>query len=83
MYLTADRKTVMPAMVLIRQMGYHMTIDHTKPSFSAEKDGNTFEGEDPIVVLGLIKLFEVRGKKWAATEEEMKVILKDMLLSGE
>ncbi len=83
MYLTANRDTVMPAMVLILQMGYHMTIDHTKPSFSAEKDGNTFEAEDPVVVLGLIKLFEMRGENWAATAAEMEEIVKEMLLSGE
>jgi len=82
MYLTADRDTVIPAMALIRQLGYHMTIDHTKPSFRADKDGNVFEGEDPVVVLGLIKLFEMRGENWAATDQELETIVRDMLLNG-
>ena len=37
----------------------------------ATKGDNEFVGEDPITLLGLIKLAEVRGEDWHASDSEI------------
>ncbi len=78
MHLVAAGNTVVPAILLIRQMGYTVTIDSSKGGCLAEKDGNSFEAEDPVMVLGLIKLFEIKGENWMASDEEIEKVLREI-----
>jgi hypothetical protein len=78
MRLLAAGNTVIPAILLIRQMGYSLAIDKEKGRCLAEKDGDSFEAEDPVMVLGLIKMFEIKGKNWKASDAEIEEILKEI-----
>ena len=77
MHLEAAGNTVVPAILLIRQMGYTFTFDKEKSHCLAEKDGISFGAEDPVMVLGLIKLFEMKGENWRASDDEIEKVLKE------
>lgn len=78
MYLVAAGNTVVPTILLIRQLGYSLTIDKQKGLFRAGNGGNSFEAEDPLMVLGLIKLIEMKGDNWKASDKEIEDILKEI-----
>ena len=78
MHLIAAGNTVVPAILLIRKMGYTFSANNEKGSCQAEKDGNVFGGDDPVIVLGLIKLFEMKGENWMASDEEIEEVLKEI-----
>jgi hypothetical protein len=78
MKLDAGGNTVVPAILLIRQLGYTFTYDKQKGYCFASKDGNVFGAEDPLLVLGLIKLYEMKGENWMATDEEIDEVLKEI-----
>ena len=68
-----------PAVMTMRAKGYRVTNlwrdggEH----FAAEKDGNRFEAADPIAVLGLIAMHELRGDDWTPTDEEVDEFMRD------
>jgi hypothetical protein len=78
MKLDASGNTVVPAILLIRQMGYTFTWDKKKGYCHASKNGDTFGAEDPLFILGLIKLFEMKGENWKATDGEIEEIMKEI-----
>jgi hypothetical protein len=41
----------------------------------AEREGSKFIAEDPLVLLGLIKVHESRGDKWYPSEAEVQALL--------
>jgi hypothetical protein len=78
MRLLAAGNTMIPAILLIRELGYILTVNQEKNEFYAEKDGNSFEADDPVMLLGLIKLYEVKGENWRASDEEIERVLKEI-----
>jgi hypothetical protein len=78
MYLTATGNTVVPAILLIRQMGYSLMVNKEKGYCFAEKNGNSFRADDPVMVLGLIKLYKMKGEHWNASDEEIETVLKEI-----
>ncbi len=78
MHLESAGNTVIPAILVIRQMGYTFTYDKENSHCLASKDGNTFGAEDALSVLGLIKLFEMKGENWRASNDEIDKILKEI-----
>lgn len=78
MHLEAAGNTVIPAILLIRHMGYTFAYDKEKAHCLASKDGNSFGAEDPLMVLGLIKLFEMKGENWKAPDDEIDEVLKEI-----
>jgi hypothetical protein len=77
-HLVAAGNTVVTAILLIRQMGYNVLVDKEKGRCSAEKDGNSFIADDPVMVLGLIKLFEMKGENWRASDDEIEEVMKEL-----
>ncbi len=78
MQLIAAGNTVIPAILLIRQMGYTLKINKGKSYCIAKKDDNSFSGEDPLIILGLIKLYEMKGENWMASDNEIEKVLKEI-----
>ncbi len=78
MKLYAGGNTVVPAILLIRQLGYAFTYDKKKGYCFASKDGNVFGAEDPLFVLGLIKLYEMKAENWMASDKEIDEVLKEI-----
>ncbi len=78
MHLEAAGNTVIPAILLIRQMGYTFTYDKEKGHCLALKDEHSFGADDPLMVLGLIKLFEMKGENWMASDNDINEVLKEI-----
>jgi hypothetical protein len=74
MRLTSAGNVIIPAIKTIGELGYKFRIDNVENLCIAEKDGNTFIAEDPIAVLGLIKMYEVKGNQWQVSDEEITAL---------
>jgi hypothetical protein len=74
MRLASAGNVIIPAIKTIGELGYKYSIEKEGDLCSAEKDGNTFVAEDPIAVLGLIKMYEVQGNQWQVSDEEIATI---------
>jgi hypothetical protein len=64
-----------PAYLTIRDRGYEVTsttdYDHTE-TWIAESDQARFVAENPLSLLGLIAVFEARGKNWLANDDQIE-----------
>ena len=80
MKLAAAGNTEVPAYLAVKEMGYTITVkdlSNKEKLWSAAKDGDEFLGGDPLEILALIKLYEVRGESWQANDSEIDKFLQD------
>ncbi|QDT36320.1 hypothetical protein [Stratiformator vulcanicus] len=69
---TAGNTTV-PACLAIRQLGYDLKFPSGDTCLcEAEGPLGRFIAEDPVTLLGLIKLRETRGEDWMASDAEIE-----------
>ena len=66
-HLSQAGNTVVPAILALRHLGFQVTMEGT--TAVARLGGATFRAEDPVAVLGLVKLAETR-RPWSATDAE-------------
>lgn len=66
--------TVAPAILALRSLGYDVRQDGDV--FSATAGSSRFVAEDPVAVLGLVKLAEAR-RPWRATDSEIDDVLAE------
>lgn len=60
--------TVVPAILVLRSLGYK--VEQTGTNVTATGGSARFSAEDPVAVLGLVKLAEMR-RPWRATDSEI------------
>jgi hypothetical protein len=60
--------TVVPAILALEKLGF--AVEHHDDGFAATARGSRFVAEDPVALLGLIKLVETR-RPWRATDAEI------------
>ncbi len=80
MLLFAAGNTVAPAIQTLKSLGYKVTLSDGLQLLTAEKGGNSFVADDPVTVLGLIKMHEVRGADWQVPDEELEAIRQEFRL---
>ncbi|MGS5088010.1 hypothetical protein ACVC7V_16115 [Hydrogenophaga sp. A37] len=69
----ASAGNVLPAaLATLRQLGYVVTLMNNGRLCKAENGTQTLVAEDPLLLLGLVKLQEARGNEWAPTETEVE-----------
>lgn len=66
--------TVIPAILALRALG--LTVEQVGDDFVARLGRATFRADDPVGVLGLVKLAEVRHP-WSATDAEIDTVLSE------
>lgn len=72
----ASAGNVMPAaFAALRALGYAVALTSNGRLCKAENGSLTLIAEDPVLLLGLAKLQEVRGNEWQATEAEVEAYL--------
>ena len=76
--LSATGNVAVPAIKLIEDLGFQLTFKNG--TFTAQKGMDIFRADDPITLLGLIKLIEVRGENWHVTDIEIERIGRDYKL---
>jgi hypothetical protein len=73
--LRAAGNVVVPAILALREKGYQVSRAIVSPEerefWYAEKPDQHFTAEDPIMLLGLVALYEMRGTEWRAPDEEI------------
>ena len=72
MKITTAGNIVIPAIKLIKELGFQLKVEDG--FFSASKGDDTFMAEDPLCLLGLIKLIEVKGENWHVSDDEIESI---------
>lgn len=66
--------TVVPAILALEAKG--MTVEVGDGQAMARSDLGTFTAHDPVAVLGLVALIEIRGPDWRASDVEIASALK-------
>lgn len=66
--------TVVPAILALRSLGF--TVERVDGDFVARLPAAMFRAEDPVAVLGLVKLAETRHP-WSATDREIDDVLAE------
>lgn len=77
MRLANAGNVVIPAIKLLRDLGFSVRLDRGTTAFTASKDGHDFTADDPVAVLGLVRLFEARGELWRVGDTEWESIGKE------
>ena len=75
MQISSAANTMTPAYLAILSKGYSVTA--SGDLMVAEKGPHRFVAEDPVLLLGLIALFEVRGEEWKADDDEIDAFMRD------
>lgn len=66
--------TVVPALLAIESLGYKVVASGS--SLSASKGDDEYFADDPVALLGLIRLVELRSWEWQARDEEIDQTLR-------
>ena len=76
--------TVVPALSVLTSLGFSVSVDNgpAGQTVVAARDGEEFVADDPVAVLGLIKLIEVRTWNWLASDPEIDAALLKYRLGG-
>ena len=69
---------MVPAYLTLLQKGYQVSVerDNEKENWVAENHQCKFVADDPVALLGLVCVFEVRGKSWQASDEQISQFLE-------
>lgn len=79
--IVATGNTLAPALSILRKLGYTVTRETVgERQYSAQNETCVFFAEDPLTLLGLVKIYEVRGPDWQPSDEEVQRLL---LLEGD
>lgn len=74
--ISAAGNTMAPALASLRALGYVVSrVVGESPLYRAENALCSFTAEDPLLLLGLVKLYELRGKSWQASDAELEALL--------
>lgn len=66
--------TVVPAVLALEALGFE--VAKAGGIVRASKDGNEYLAEDPVAVLGLVKLIETRTWDWTASDSDIDGTLR-------
>jgi hypothetical protein len=69
----AAANTVVPALLALESLGYTVVVDGSLVVATAGNE--RFVADDPVTVLGLVKLIETRSWSWMASDEEITTTL--------
>jgi len=75
--IAAAGSTVVPALLALSEHGFSVTV-HTSPegqTVVASRGHEEFVADDPVTVLGLIKLVEIRTWNWRASDKDIEATL--------
>ncbi len=66
--------TVVPALLALEQLGFEVSIQNGSVGQRtiAVRGEEEYFAEDPVTVLGLIKLIELRSWQWSANDSELE-----------
>ena len=71
--IAAAGNTVVPGILALEAAGFEVSIQATadRTTVRAVRNGDIYTADDPVTVLGLVRLLELRGEVWQATDDEI------------
>jgi chitodextrinase len=78
MKIIAAGNTMVPAILALEQLGFGLSIRKTAAgqTFVATRAEETYSADDPVTLLGLVKLIEMRSWEWRPTDTQVDATLK-------
>ena len=76
MNLSNAGNVVIPSIRALLDLGFEVSQIKATGEFTATKNGNRFSAEDPVALLGLIKLYECRGENWQLSDDDLSELGK-------
>lgn len=74
--IVAAGNTLAPSLAEVRALGYEVSRGtDCGGAYVAEGQNSRLVADDPLGLLGLVKLYECRGKDWQPTDDEVSVFL--------
>ena len=69
--------TVAPALLALEKLGFAIAVERAGEAqvFRAIRSDESFVADDPVAVLGLVKLIETRSWGWRAGDAEIEGVL--------
>ena len=69
--------TLVPALLALSEQGFSVTVRTSAEGQTvvAARGHEEFVADDPVTVLGLIKLVEIRSWNWQASDEDIEATL--------
>jgi hypothetical protein len=76
--ISAAGNTMAPCWVALEELGYAISTVRVQDTemWIAEKEGESLQGNDPCMLLGLAKLVELRGEDWQASDGQVEEFLQ-------
>jgi hypothetical protein len=71
MHISAAANVVVPAYLAILSKGYEIEASEGQNCLKATRGADSFLADDPITLLGLIAMAELRGTNWRASDREI------------
>ena len=71
MHISTAANVVVPAYLAILSKGYKIEPSGVQNGLVATRGDNSFLADDPITLLGLIAMAELRGPRWQASDQEI------------
>lgn len=65
-----------PALAEVVAAGYAVTRTAQSAEWQARREGIELSADDPLSLLGLVRLYEARGKDWLPTDQEVDQLLE-------
>lgn len=72
-HIATAGNTVIPALLALEALGFTVSLNSEgeRASCRARRADEVYVADDPVCLLGLVKLVELRGWHWAATDTEI------------
>lgn len=69
--------TVVPAILTLEKLGFAISVEREGQGaiVRAMRDGECYLADDPVAVLGLVKLIEIRNWEWSASDREIDEVM--------
>ena len=81
--IVAAGNTVVPALLALEALGLRVEVTAGENSVCrATRGDESYVADDPVAVLGLVRLVEVRGWDWPATDAEIDATFLRFPLGG-
>lgn len=75
--IIAAGNTMAPALAVLSEIGFEVKKQFGVDGlYEAERKGCRLVAEDPLTLLGLAKLYEIRGAGWMPTDAEVSEFLQ-------
>jgi hypothetical protein len=71
--IVALGNTVVPGLLALEQLGFDVVVKDKSSGQTviAIREGEEYQADDPVTVLGLIKLIEIRSWEWRAADSDI------------